>query len=249
MKKLTLFVIFLVFSSMLFAQIGEITPNAKRFETTIALKNVYVVHDNEDDSYDLCIGSDNQFEEKNAYLKLGHGAQEALTSLSNLYKAIQTPEITFEVGEYTISTFVAGTKHYGMVHTIGALEFAAGSYAFEEEALGNAMIIIIDKIPDFDYPSIIVKTKRIYGDANSSIGITGVLCDFYHPQLNVHFVGGVDKVNIRSDKNATKLMALLPPAGDEWKQNDFKVVVMGIDNNVLKILKPFFEKVFRAKAQ
>lgn len=249
MKKLTLFVTFLLFSSMLFSQIGEITPTAKRFETTRALKNVYVSHDNEDDSYTLCIGSDNQFEEKNAFLKLGHGAQEALTSLSNLYKAIQTPEITFEVGNYSLSTFAVSTKHYGMVHTTGALEFAAGSYVFDEEALGNAIIIIIDKFPDFDYSSIVVTTKRIYGDAKSSIGITGVLCDFYHPQLNVHFVGGVDKVNVGSDKNATKLMSLLPAAGEEWKQNDYKVVVMGIDNKVLKILKPFFEKVFRAKAQ
>lgn len=249
MKKLTLFVVLSLFSSMLFSQIGEITPTAKRFETTRALKNVYVMHDNEDDSYDLCIGSDNQFEDKNARLNLGKGAQEALTSLGNLYKAIQTPDISFEVGGYSLSTFATGTKHYGMVHRTGALEYAAGSFVFDEEALGNAMIIVLDKIPDFDYSSIVVTTKRIYGDAKSSIGITGVMCDFYCPQLDVHFVGGVDKVNVGSDKNATKLMAQLPSAGETWKQNDFKVVVMGIDNKVLKILKPFFEKVFRANAQ
>lgn len=249
MKKLILFAILSLFSSMMFSQIGEITPTTKRFETVRALKNVFIVHDNEDDSYDLCIGSDNQFEEKNAHLKLGKGPQEALTSLGNLYKAIQTPEITFEVGNYSLSTFVAGNNHFGMVHRTGALEFAAGSYVFDEEALGNAMIIIIDKIPDFDYSSIIVKTKRIYGDAKASVGITGVMCDFYYPQLDVHFVGGVDRVSLSNDKNATKLMALLPPAGEEWKQNDFKIVVMGIENNVLEIRKSFFEKVFRSNVK
>lgn len=249
MKKLSVLLILSLFSSTLFSQIGEITPTEKRFETTRALKNVFVIHDNEDDSYDLCIGSDNQFEDKNAYLDLGKGAQEALTSLGNLYKAIKTPDITFEVGNYSISTFAAGTNHFGMVHRTGALEYAAGSFVFDEEALGNAIIIIIDKISDFDYASIVVKTKRVYGDAKSSIGITGVMCDFYYPQLDVHFVGGVDKVNLRSDKNATKLMAQLPSAEEEWKQKDFKVVVMGIDNNVLKVLKPFFEKVYRVNAQ
>ena len=44
-------------------------------------------------------------------------------------------------------------------------------------------------------------------------------------------------------------MALLPPAGEEWKQNDFKIVVMGIENNVLEIRKSFFEKVFRSNVK
>ena len=249
MKKLTLLAIFGLYSCLMFSQIGELTPQAQRFEFQRALKNVSIVHDNENDSYNLSIGSDNQYEDKRAYLKLGTGAQEALTSLVNLYKAIQTPKVTFDVNGYTISTFAVGNNHYGMVQKTGNLEFAAGSYTFEEEGLGNAMIILINKIPDFDYTAIEVKTKRVYGDAKSSVGITGVMCDFYWPLSGVHFVGGIDKYNLGSDKNETKLMSKLPAANEEWKQTDFILVTEGLDNHVVKILKPFFEKVCRAKAK
>ena len=252
MKK-TLIILGICLSSIFaYAQIGELSPQQKTIEIKRALKNVSVIHNIVDSTYTLSIGSDNQYEKKCARLLLGTGEEEALNSLVNLYKALQTPDQRFEVQTYTISTFDVSPskKHYGIVNTVGPLEFTAGSYVFEEEGLGNAMLIIIDNMNDFDCSDAIVTTKKVWGDAKSAIGITGLTCDFYLPSLGVHFVGGPDKYDFKTDsKKYTKMVSSLTEIDVPWNTNQYEIVVMGLDNNIIKIHKPLFEKICRLKAQ
>ena len=234
-----------------FAQIGELTPNEKKLEIKRALKNVSVVYDKTDNTYCLMIDSDNQYEKKYALLLLGTGEQEALTSLVNLNKALRTPDQSFQVQDYTISTFTAtgNRKNYAIVNTIGPLEYAAGTYLFEEEGLGNAMLIIIDKMDDFDFSSAITKTTQYWGDLKSSIGITGVMCDVYIPNIDVHFVGGINKDNFKVDsKKFTKLVAPLANKGLVWNKEEYKIIENDINNHLVSTNRPFFEKICRLKA-
>lgn len=244
----------LCFVSVLFAfaQIGELTPQEKSLEIKRALKNVSVVRDKSDNTYCLMIESDNQYEKKYALLLLGIGEQEALNSLVNLNKALLTPDQSFKVQDYTISTFASNLTHknYAIVNTMGPLEFAAGSYMFEEEGLSNAMLIIIDKMEDFDFSNAVVKTTSFWGEAKSSIGITGIMCDVYIPEIGVHFVGGLDKANLKVDsKKFTKQIAPLAVKGLQWGINEYKIVINGIDNNLFSTNKVFFEKVCRLNAK
>ena len=198
------------------------------------------------------IESDNQYEKKYALLLLGTGEQEALNSLVNLNKALLTPDQSFKVQDYTISTFDSKVtnKNYAIVNTVGPLEYAAGSYMFEEEGLSNAMLIIIDKMDDFDFSNAEVKTTSFWGDAKSSIGITGVMCDVYVPEIGVHFVGGLDKANRNVDsKKFTKQIAPLAVKGLKWGQDEYKIVVNGIENNLFRANRPFFEKICRLKVK
>ena len=238
--------------SVCFAQIGELTPVEKKLEIKRALKNVSIVFDKSDNTYCLMIDSDNQYERKYALLLLGKGEQEALNSLINLNKALRTPDQSFHVQDYTISTFTATGKNYALVNTVGPLEFAAGSYMFEEEGLSNAMLIIIDKMPEFDFSSAVVKTTKVWGGVKSPEGITGIMCDIYVPSIDVHFVGGVDKVSSgdwkKDIKVYTKQIVPLANIGVEWQSNEYNVVVNGIQTHVFKIHRPFFEKICRLKA-
>ena len=253
MKKLFIVLALSIISiNLSFAQIGNLAPKEQTLEIKRALKNVSIVYDKQDNTYCLMIESDNQYEEKFALLLLGTGAKEALSSLVNLNNALKTPNETFEVQNYTISTFVTTTtkKNYGLVNTVGPLEYAAGSYIFEEEGLGNAMLILIDRIEDFDYSDAIVTTTEVWGDAKSSIGITGLMCDFYLPSLGVHFVGGPDKYDYKTDsKKYTKLMTGLTSLNTPWGPEQYKIVVNGLDNHMIKLHRPLFEKICRLKAQ
>ena len=238
----------LVSVSYVFAQIGELAPKEKTIEIKRALKNVSLVRDKTDNTYCLMVESDNQYEEKYVLLLLGTGEKESLTSLVNLYHAIQTPDQTFEVQGYNIATFDAAHKHYALIGKSGPIEFAAGSYMLEEEALSNAIIFLIDRIDDFDFSDAIVKTKKVWGSAKSSTGITGLTCDFYLPQLDVHFVGGPDKYERQTDsKKYTKLVSGLTDIDVPWGKEQYKIVVNGLDNNLIKMHRPFFEKIWRVK--
>lgn len=234
------------------AQIGELTPKQEKLEIKRALKNVSLVHDKEENTYALMIESDNSYEDKYALLMLGTGEQESLNSLVNLNKALQGPQQSFEVQGYTISTMerTNDKKHYGIVQTMGPLQYAAGTYIFEEEGLSNAMLVLIAKMIDFDFSNAVVTTKKIWGSPQSAVGITDIMCDIYIPQLSTHFVGGIGKYNRQTDtKKFTKKILGLTKTDMQWETEQYRIVVNGIDDKLFKIEQPFFEKICRLKAQ
>lgn len=127
------------------------------------------------------------------------------------------------------------------------MEHAAGSYTFEEEGLGYAMVMIIDKIEDFDFSSSIVTTTKIWGGAKSPIGITGIMCDIYLPSIDVHFVGGIDVKNYANSKTFTKLVEPLAKEGLVWGTTEYDIVLNGINNGIISTDRSFLDKICRLK--
>lgn len=116
------------------SQVTNIKSTSNRFEFI----GENIVYDTQTKGYDLVVRSDNQFEDKAAYISLGKTQSEILTSFKNLGAAIQKPKTNFSVAGYTI--FVLDDPGDGYISNIGKLAHTAGIYHFTSPLLGSALI-------------------------------------------------------------------------------------------------------------
>ena len=130
MKKTFLFAALL--PAILFAQIGPIQTEEKPLEF---ISGSYLFRKKATDEYTLQILSDNQFENTAIHLSLGHGADEAISSLASLNAVYANPEQQFTLQHYT---FQVGRNRIVALHR-GILEYTAGDYVLTKGELTKAM--------------------------------------------------------------------------------------------------------------
>lgn len=134
MKKLLLLCCLLPLAVM--AQVGPIQTQEKPYEF---IYENYLYRMVATDEYVLQIVSDNQFENKVVKLTLGHGAQEAITSLSSLFAAVNGADSDFSLQGYNFA--VRSKRLYA--YNNGILKYTAGNYTIRKPHLANAMYELI----------------------------------------------------------------------------------------------------------
>lgn len=130
MKKILLFAVLL--PTFLFAQIGPILTEEKPLEF---ISDSYLYRTKATDEYTLQITSNNQFENTAVQLSLGHGAMEAMSSLTSLFAVYASPDLQFTLQHYT---FQVGRNRIVALHS-GVLENTAGDYILSRRDLAKAM--------------------------------------------------------------------------------------------------------------
>ena len=115
-------------------QVTSIQSTPNRFEFI----GEHIMYDTQTKRYDLVVQSDNQFEEKAAYISLGKTQTEILTSFKNLGVAIQKTKTNFNVAGYTV--YVLDDPGDAYISKTGKLVHTAGTYHFTSPLLGTALI-------------------------------------------------------------------------------------------------------------
>lgn len=134
MKRNCAILFLCLFALHVLSQVTEITSSKNRFE----LIGEHIVYDTQTKGYELFVRSNNQFEDKTAYINLGKTQTEILTSFKNLAKALQKPRTNFTVAGYTI--YVLDDPGNAYIANIGKLANTAGIYYFTSMLLGRALI-------------------------------------------------------------------------------------------------------------
>lgn len=132
MKKFLLILAMLPIVAM--AQIGPIQTQEKPYEF-LSDNNLYRTVAT--DEYTLQILSDNQFETTAIKLNLGHGAEEAIASLSSLFALFGNGDSDFDLQGYNFA--VRGRRI--IAYHKGKLEYTAGEYVLSQV---NAAMIMED---------------------------------------------------------------------------------------------------------
>ena len=97
-----------------------------------------IIYDNQTKGYELVIRSNNQFEDKRAYISLGRTKEEILSSFKNLGAALQNAKTNFSIAGYTI--YVLDDPGDAYIANIGKLTNTAGIYYFTSPLLGGALL-------------------------------------------------------------------------------------------------------------
>jgi protein TonB len=134
MKKYYSLLLFWLFALPVAAQITNIQSTKNRFEFI----GENIVYDSQTKAYEIFVRSNNQFEDKTAYINLGKTQTEILTNFKNLAKALQKPRTNFTIAGYTI--YVLDDPGDAYIANIGKLANTAGIYHFTPILLGRALI-------------------------------------------------------------------------------------------------------------
>ena len=137
MKKILLFA-FTILSAACYAQIGPIQTEEKPLEF-ISGSRLYRLK--AADEYILQIISSNEFENTAVKLSLGHGAEEAMSSLRSLYDIYAATNQQFKLQGYTFQ--VQGNAIYAL--HVGPLEYTAGDYVLYKRYFTEVMYDLMTK--------------------------------------------------------------------------------------------------------
>lgn len=247
MKNIRFFIciLFILCVTTSFAQIGIIETEVPKNEFEIAHENVWIMRDASDGSYKLIVGSDNQFEDEVVFFNLGIGEEESINSLVNLNNAIQNPGVQFTLEGHTIRTLRPVDQSMGMLYKEGELEYAAGAFYFKEQALSNAMLIVISHVDTFQYGDIQVKTVRKLGHHSNYSTISFVSIEIYVSKLKARIFSDLWYVRGDFERDASLIMSNLPDKGLSWNTNDLYIVKAAIEKNLLCFKNKEVEKIFR----
>ena len=136
MKKILLFLSFLPLLAL--AQIGPIQTEEKPLEF-ISGSRLYRIK--AADEYILQIISSNEFENTAVKLSLGHGAEEAMSSLRSLYDIYDATDQQFKLQGYTFQ--VQSNAIYAL--HVGPLEYTAGDYVLYKRYFTEVMYDLMTK--------------------------------------------------------------------------------------------------------
>lgn len=164
MKHLITIITVAFISLASYAQIAPIQTHENAFEF---ISGNWLYRTTADDSYTLQIVSSNQFEDKAVHLDLGHGAHEAIASLSSLFAVYHGEDAEFSLQGYD---FAVRSNVLFVYHT-GKLEYAAGDYMLKKRDAARVMedLIKIKGLPIGDVsvtyytPSAVFIQYKTYG--------------------------------------------------------------------------------------
>lgn len=139
MKKIYLILIWCILSIPVVSQVTNIKSTPNRFK----LIGEHIIYDNQTKGYELVIRSDNQFEDKKAYISLGRTKEEILDSFKNLGIALQNTKTNFSVTGYSIYVLEAPGDAY--IANTGKLANTAGIYYFTSPLLGGALLDLVQE--------------------------------------------------------------------------------------------------------
>ena len=134
MKKNCLAILFCLLTLPIMSQVTSIKSTNNRFEFI----GENIMYDTQTKGYDLVVRSDNQFEDRSAFISLGKTQSEILTSFKNLGAALQKTKTHFNVAGYTI--YVLEDPGDAYISNSGKLAHTAGIYHFTAPLLGSALI-------------------------------------------------------------------------------------------------------------
>lgn len=101
MKKSFMLFVNCICAITIFAQIGPVQTEEKKYETIKIMGTYSIIHyDKITHKFTLPIFSDNEFESKYAILPLGVGEEEAINSLVNFKKAMQNIDEEYVIAGY-----------------------------------------------------------------------------------------------------------------------------------------------------
>lgn len=143
------------------AQIPAIQPTETKYDLTYMYGGVSIGYDREQNIYDLVVISDNQFEDKAAYISLGKNGEEAMNSLVNLRNTMSSVNMEFDIDGYSFYVPKKGTLN---IQNTGKLSYSAGTYeitdfiielmmkhfiAYKEAPIGKNFIATVNFIGKF----------------------------------------------------------------------------------------------------
>lgn len=134
MKKFLVLLAVAIVSLSATAGVATIQPQKKEYEAFVfnmELRPVFVFHSFVYGTYDLVVGSDNEFEREKANIELGKTVEEAIESLQNIAEACDLVNGDFKLDKYRCMTTSRGGTIYLL--SIGELEYTAGTYCIPKK--------------------------------------------------------------------------------------------------------------------
>lgn len=146
MKKTLLLITALLLGSFCcLGQVGQIKTEEKTYETIrISRSGVYIFHDFKTKIYELAITSDNNYEDKVAYINLGKTPEEVTESLKNMIDIINGESNTFKIGNLSCFTTEGGLVIY-VSKSNPDLKYTAGDYYVMKDNLKEFYVTINNK--------------------------------------------------------------------------------------------------------